>query len=89
MPEKLLQFADLSKRHFGVSDGLSASYAQAARVCLDRHHAPPTEFQMRDNAAKGTAIAKWDKADQRLCYAWANNDDATEAGAYALALAVN
>jgi hypothetical protein len=42
---------------------------------------------MRDNATKDAAIAKWDKPDQRLCNAWANKDDATEAGAYGLALA--
>jgi hypothetical protein len=64
MPEKVLQFADLSTRHLGGGEGLSAAYTEAVRICLDRHHAAPTQFQMRDNAANNAAVAKRDKADR-------------------------
>lgn len=87
MTTKLLRFLDLNTRHSGVSPGLGASYAEAARVCLDRHHTSPAEFQLRDNAAGSRANADWTAADETLKGAWANKDDATEFGAYGLALA--
>jgi hypothetical protein len=81
-----LRFENLSARHAGVSEGLSSSYAEAVRVCLDRHHTSPAEFQLKD---KGTLVAnaEWTRADERTKRAWANNDDATRDGAYGLALA--
>ena len=87
MISRTLSFQDLSMRHFGVSDGLSSSYAEAARVCLDRHHRSPVEFQLNDNDAAARAHAKWNVAGPRIKLAWANTDDATRDGAYALALA--
>jgi hypothetical protein len=84
---KSLRFSDLSTRHIGVSDGVSDSYSEAARVCLDRHHKSPVEFRLRDNSKDAVANALWVRADGRTINAWANRDDATEAGAYALALA--
>jgi hypothetical protein len=85
--EKSLRFSDLSARHLGVSDGISNNYSEAARVCLDRHHKSPMEFRLRDNGKDKVASARWVMADDRTRNAWANKDDATEAGAYALALA--
>ena len=87
MPEKCLQFSDLSARHIGVSDGLSTAYLEAISVCLDRHHSSPQEFQLRDNGRPEVAAARWMATDTRTKNAWANDDDATEAGAYGLALA--
>jgi hypothetical protein len=87
MTTKFLAFSDLSKRHVGVSDGISASYSEAACVCLDRHHTSPTAFKVRDNTKNDVAGVKWIKANRRIANAWANKDDATEAGAYGLALA--
>ncbi len=84
---KSLSFSDLSSRHFGVSDGLSRSYSEAARICLDRHHTSPAEFRLQDNDEEETASAIWERADERLERAWANKDDATEFAAYALAIA--
>lgn len=85
---RLLQFLDLSIRHYGLTNGISESYAEAARVCLDRHHASPIEFQIRDNNGDEIKMtAQWDQADERTRSAWANDNDATEAGAYGLALA--
>lgn len=87
MAAKRLQFTDLSARHIGVTEGPSRSYSEAARVCLDRHHKSPVEFWLRDNSKEEVASALWVMADDRTRNAWANRDDATEAGAYGLALA--
>src|ERR1700674_5785103 len=87
MKSTKLCFADLSARHAGVSQGISSSYAEAVRVCLDRHHTSPAEFQVTDNGRIDKASAQWNAADERTRRAWANSDDATEAGAYGLALA--
>ncbi|MEA3012441.1 MAG: hypothetical protein QOD42_986 [Sphingomonadales bacterium] len=82
-----LPFANLAARHRGVSDGIGLSYEEAARVCLDRHHESPAIFQIRDHLSESAADAVWIAADASLQRAWANEIDATEAGACALALA--
>jgi len=87
MKAKSLGFTDLFKRHVGVTAAISASYFEAACVCLDRHHASPARFQLRDNQSADVADAQWDRMGQRERNAWANQDDATEAGACGLALA--
>src|ERR1019366_2944048 len=78
---------DMSARHPGLSDPVAACYQEAARVCLDRHHEPPVEFQLRDEDVLSKAQVEWQKADERSRGAWANETDATEAGAYCFALA--
>jgi hypothetical protein len=87
MQPRILRFSDLNARHAGISPGLAASYSEAACICLDRHHVAPADFRLRDNANDDSASADWIAADEKLKAAWANKDDATEAGAYALALA--
>lgn len=56
-------------------------------MCLDRHHTPPATFELRDNVEDEAVEAHWVGPDDRTRRAWANADDATEAGAYAIALA--
>jgi hypothetical protein len=87
MSSSKLSFEDLSTRHPGVSPGVAGNYAEAVRVCLDRHHASRAEFQLTDNGRVEKAIAEWETADRRTKGAWANRDDATRDGAYGLALA--
>lgn len=87
MPKKSLQIEGLSDRHLGVTPALSSGYYEAACVCLDRHHAPPQEVTIIDNDDADIAEITWEASDQRTRNAWANRDDATEAGAYCLALA--
>ena len=82
-----LDFHDLAARHFGVTPAIGDSYTEAARVCLDRHHASPVSFAIRDNDEASDAAAEWNAATRRTQVAWANEIDATEAGAYAMALA--
>ena len=82
-----LKFHDLSSRHIGLTDSVSSSYAEAACVCLDRHHSPAVEFNVEDNSILTTASASWPDVDARTKAAWNNVTDTTEFGAYALALA--
>jgi len=84
---KWLRFSDLSRRHFGVVDGIASSYSEAARVCLDRHHTSPTVFRLQDNDTHDTASVEWVRSDERLRGALANKDDATRDGAYGIAIA--
>jgi hypothetical protein len=82
-----LPFHDLEARHHGVTKAIGDTYTEAARVCLDRHHVSPTRFSIEAKAATKGAIAKWSPANEREQGAWANEIDATAAGAYGIALA--
>jgi hypothetical protein len=82
-----IQFENLSERHFGVTPAIAAAYAEAVRVCLGRHHASPQEILVRDGVEETKSTAEWEGPDYRTRTGWANRDDATEAGAYGLALA--
>ncbi len=86
MTPRTLPIQDLCDRHPGVTPALSASYTEAARVCLDRHHFSPVDFLLE----RGTTIevvTEWASTDERTKRAWANDTDTTEAGAYCVALA--
>jgi hypothetical protein len=87
MTSKQLTFAALHERHIGVTEGVAKNYAEAARVCLDRHHSSPIEFTLVDNGKPDHAQAKWLATDKRTKNAWANKDDATRDGAYGMSLA--
>jgi hypothetical protein len=82
-----LPFANLSSRHPGISDGIGLCYEEAARVCLDRDHSSPVTISITDNAGEAEVEASWIATTAALKAAWANEIDATEAGASALALA--
>jgi hypothetical protein len=83
-----LLFSNLSERHPGVTAGLSAAFDEAARVCLGRHHSSPQQMRLKDDSSDqlGTVV-EWARADPRTENGWANKDDATQYGAYGLALA--
>lgn len=85
--QQQLPISDLSTRHIGLTKALAESYHEAARVCLDRHHTPPTNFSIHNASAETTATVDWEPADERCRGAHANEIDATEWGAYACALA--
>jgi hypothetical protein len=82
-----LDFHNLADRHYGVTSAVGNSYTEAAKVCLDRHHVSKTSFVIRDCDKLSNAQLEWTAADGRTQAAWANEIDATEAGAYAIALA--
>lgn len=87
MSTQKLHFHDLASRHPGVTPGLSQSFSEATRVCLDRHHSPPVSFKVQHGKDLVEAQAEWEASDERLKRGWANEIDTTEFGAYGLALA--
>lgn len=91
MPEDLPplpRIADLHERHYGLTEALARSYAEAAAVCLQRHHTSPKEISVGEEG--GTArdhLAVWTTPTERQHAAWANIDDATRDGAYGVVIA--
>jgi len=77
----------MSDRHLGLTPEVASCYLQAACVCLDRHHEPPTEFSLNSDSQETLTVLEWKPSDDRTKKAWANKDDATRDGAYAVALA--
>lgn len=75
------------ERHFGLTEAVAKFFEEAASVCLDRHHDSPRDFQITQQNETMEARAEWGAPDERTKGAWGNRDDATEAGAYCLALA--
>ena len=82
-----LPLGNMAHRHRGLTQPIADSYAEAASVCLDRHHTSPVEFEIQDDDSATRASAEWIAPDARVRGAWANEDDATEAGAYSCILA--
>lgn len=87
MQESQLPIHDMAKRHSGLTQDVAASLTEGARVCLDRHHQPPTTFLIRESEKQMGAVVEWEPTDARTRYAWANEIDTTEAGACACVLA--
>ena len=86
--EKLtLPLENMSDRHIGLTPEVASCYLQAACVCLDRHHEPPIDFSLNSDSQETLTIVEWKPTDDRTKNAWANKDDATRDGAYAMALA--
>jgi hypothetical protein len=77
----------MAERHRALTLSVAGSYLEAARVCLDRHHTSPKEFTLENDRAESIAKVEWEVTDSRVQAAWANVDDATRDGAYAVALA--
>jgi len=77
----------MSDRHSGLTEAVAAYYEEAARVCLDRHHVSPRRFAIRNGDARQETEVLWEQTDERCRAAWANEVDATEAGAYACVIA--
>jgi hypothetical protein len=75
----------MQQRHTGLTTAIADSYTEAAGVCLDRHHEPPTDFEIETDGSGTTVAVEWRPSDARTRRAWANETDATEAGACALA----
>lgn len=87
MTRPRLPLEKLADRHAGLTPEIAACYVQAASVCLDRHHAPPTDFTLERHDETTGAVVEWARTDERIRAAWANNIDTTELGAYACVLA--
>lgn len=87
MPLPFLPLKNMDERHKGLLPSTAANYLDAVRVCLDRHHISPQKFVLLDDAVEFQALVEWELTDERCRDAWANRDDATRDGAYAVALA--
>lgn len=77
----------MEARHHGLTPEVAACYHQAARVCLDRHHAAPADFHIEDERGVLLVEVAWSQTDDRERDAWANRDDATRDGGYLCVLA--
>ena len=77
----------MAQRHTGLTEGVAESLNEGARVCLSRHHESPVRFGIREAERQMAAVVEWEPPDERAKYAWANEIDATEAGACACVLA--
>lgn len=87
MEKPTLPLENMSNRHLGLTPEVASYYLQAACVCLDRHHEPPTDFLLNSDSQETLTVVEWNPTDDRTKSAWANKDDATRDGAYAVALA--
>lgn len=87
LADPLPDLRDLHWRHPGLTASLCESYAEAASICLSRHHEPPAQIAI----ARGSSVCRrevdWPPPDDRAKRAWANRDEATRDGAYSLSLA--
>lgn len=84
---QVLPLYKMEERHLGLTRAIADCFCEAARVCLDRNHSPPQEFDLHGDTFENKALVQWDPTDDRCRKAWANRDDATRDGAYACALA--
>lgn len=83
-----ITLSGLENRHPGLTKEIAACYVQAASVCLDRHHQSPLRFAVDGGTKKDVFEVAWTVTSAADRVAWANTDDATRDGAYAVALAV-
>ena len=85
--EAALPIHDMASRHPGLTQAIADHYLEAARICLDRHHQPPINFDVEYDGDHETVETDCQPTDQQVRNAWANEIEATEAGACACALA--
>jgi hypothetical protein len=84
---KRVNLDDMHERHRALTESIAGCYREAAAVCLDRHHSSPIEIILSDNGTSSPAELFWFTPDSRTLAAWANEIDATEAGAYGCVIA--
>lgn len=85
--EPLPLLEQLYHRHPGLTVSVCMSYAEAASVCLSRHHQPPVDFQVTNSGAQSIRQVNWNPPDDRTRRAWNSRNVATEFGASGLCLA--
>lgn len=77
----------MESRHPALTAAIASAYREAATVCLSRHHVSPIRVSLIDNGQNSEGKVSWTAPDQRTINAWANETDATEAGAYCCVIA--
>ncbi len=83
-----LRIKSLHERHIGLTPSLSGTFFEAASVCLSRHHNSPVEIEIARNGGTTRRVVDFQRPDDRVLNAWANDIDTTETGAYGVCLAV-
>lgn len=78
---------ELHQRHYGLTEPVCLSFAEAAAVALDRHHAPPADFNVTAEDGPGLRTLAWTVSSARARAALNNTDDTTRDGAYVIAAA--
>jgi hypothetical protein len=81
-----LPLEHIAEQHRGLTSAIAATYIEAATICLSRHHQPPITFEVIDDDLRVNAELAWVVPSLRAQLAWANEIDATEAGAYGCAI---
>jgi len=81
-----LRFEDLAERH-PIDPYQLQGYANAAKVRLEVHHAPPVDFELCSNGETVVCEVKWEPVDDMLRRSYNNADDAKRDGAYVMAFA--
>ena len=75
-------------KHPGVTRSVCAAFAEAAEVCLARHHRPPeTVVHVDCCGQQARKLLKWRAPTPSSMRAWNNRDDATRDAAYIVSLA--
>ena len=82
-----LPIHDMAQRHDGLTEAIANAQTEAAGVCLARHHRSPIDFDLDRSGERSAVVVAWQQPDKRTAGAWANDNDATELGACACALA--
>lgn len=82
-----LVLSDLSERHPGLTKAIGDSYAEAAAVCMHRHHQSPAGMNAIVRDLPTDCVLHWDMPSNGVQRAYANEIDTTELGAYAVSLA--
>jgi hypothetical protein len=82
-----LQLADLSERHPGLTKAIGDCYAEAAAVCMHRHHESPADVSAVVRNQTTECVLNWDAPSNGVLRAYANETDTTEQGAYGVSLA--
>jgi hypothetical protein len=77
----------LHERHSGLTEALGRSYTEAASVCYARFHRPPVTVGLNYDGQERAGTLQFTTPDERTNHAYANEIDATEAGAYGVSLA--
>lgn len=83
---RLLRFDDLAGRH-PIDPHQLQCYANAAKVRLAAHHAPPVAFEATSKGETVQYQLAWEPVDDMLRRSYNNVEDATRDGAYVLAFA--
>lgn len=81
-----LQRDSLHQRHPGLTASIASAVAEAASVCLRRHHHPPAAYEIWYDDARSTLVLDWRVPDEQTRAAWGNAIETTEAGAVGLVL---